>query len=327
MIITRLAADNKKLTAMARRQFETDIDKGLSASPKSISSKYFYDTKGSRLFQEITELEEYYLTRSELEILENIKNILPDLVGKNEVDIVELGVGDGQKTKIIINSFLDRNIKVNFFPIDISEEAMHLLENNISTSKNLNVNAVVGEYIEGMQYARDHSKNRQIVLFLGSNIGNFDKEDEYKIIKSIKATLRKDDFLLIGFDMKKDIGILTKAYKDQQGVTSRFNLNLLERINKELGADFDLDSFEHLAFYNPELGAMESFLISLKAQTVTIPGLSKEYKFDAYEPIHLEYSFKFMEKDIQDLSSKGGFKQISNFSDKNKYFIDSLWQI
>jgi L-histidine N-alpha-methyltransferase len=327
MIITKLIEDNKKLQALSKLQFAKDIDIGLSATPKNLSSKYFYDTKGSQIFQEITKLDEYYLTRSELEILENIKNILPDLVGKNEVDIVELGVGDGHKTKIIINSFLDKNIKVNFFPIDISAEAMHLLEDHISESKNLNMHAVVGEYIEGMNFAREHSKNRQIVLFLGSNIGNFNKNEGQHILRKIKSILKKDDFLLIGFDLKKDIEFMTRAYSDHEGITARFNLNLLERINTELGADFDVENFEHQAIYNPELGAMESYLISLKNQIVSIAELKKKFSFEAFESIHLEYSFKFLEKDIQDLSVQGGFKRIGNFKDGNQYFIDSLWQV
>ncbi|MBC7540213.1 MAG: L-histidine N(alpha)-methyltransferase [Bacteriovorax sp.] len=327
MIITKLIEDNDELQTLTKLQFAKDIAIGLTAKPKIISSKYFYDTKGSQIFQEITKLEEYYLSRSELEILEKIKNILPDLIGKSEVDIVELGVGDGHKTRVIINSFLDKNIKVNFFPIDISAEAMHLLEKNISESKNLNVHAVVAEYIEGMHFAREHSKNRQIVLFLGSNIGNFSKKESQKILKTIKSILKKDDFLLIGFDLKKDIDLMTNAYSDHEGITAKFNLNLLERINSELGGDFEVLNFQHRALYNPELGAMESYLISLKEQVVTIRELKKKFKFDAWEPIHLEYSFKFLEKDIQDLSIDGGFKRISNFKDGNKYFIDSLWQV
>ncbi|MDD4974653.1 MAG: L-histidine N(alpha)-methyltransferase [Bacteriovorax sp.] len=327
MIITKLLEDNLKLQTLSKLQFAKDINIGLSSTPKKLSSKYFYDTRGSQIFQEITKLDEYYLTRAELEILERIKNILPDLVGKNEVDIVELGVGDGHKTKIIINSFLDKKIKVNFFPIDISAEAMHLLEDHISESKNLNIHAVVGEYIEGMNFAREHSKNRQIVLFLGSNIGNFNKTDGENILKKIKSILKKDDFLLIGFDLKKDIEFMTRAYSDHEGITAKFNLNILERINTELRGNFEVENFEHLALYNPELGAMESYLISLKDQIVTISELKKKFKFDAYEPIHLEYSFKFLEKDIQDLSIQGGFKCIGNFKDGNKYFIDSLWQV
>ena len=327
MIVTKLLDDSNKLAMLNKQQFMKDINSGLSSSPKHLSSKYFYDTKGSQIFQEITRLDEYYLTRSEIEILERIKNILPDLVGKNEVDIVELGVGDGRKTKIIINSFLDKKVKVNFFPIDISAEAMHLLEGNISESSNLNIHAIVAEYIEGMHFAREHSRNRQVVLFLGSNIGNFSKKESQNILKKIKSILKKDDFLLIGFDLKKDIDFMTRAYSDHEGVTAKFNFNLLKRINLELGGDFVIENFQHKAIYNPELGAMESYLISLKDQVVSISDLKKKFHLEAYEPIHLEFSFKYLEKDIQDLSVYGGFKRIGNFKDGKKYFIDSLWQV
>jgi L-histidine N-alpha-methyltransferase len=310
-----------------KKVFAEDISKGLHSEPKRISSKYFYDDKGSQIFQEITQLDEYYVTRTELDILKQIKDILPDIVGKEEVDIVELGVGDGHKTKILLESFLDKKIKVHFYPIDISAEAMTLLEDNIGNMSNLDTHGLVGEYLEGMKYAREHSTNRQIVLFLGSNIGNFNREEGPRLLKKIQAILNPGDFLLIGFDLKKDIGLLTKAYSDSAGVTARFNYNLLERINKELKANFELINFNHFAHYNPELGAMESYLISKCEQDVWIEELKEKFHFKAFEPIHLEYSFKYLEQEILELSEKGGFKQVTNFKDENKYFIDSLWQV
>ncbi|MFA6235959.1 MAG: L-histidine N(alpha)-methyltransferase [Bacteriovorax sp.] len=327
MIITNLLQDTEKIISSEKLQFAEDIETGLSSTPKKIPSKYFYDNKGSKLFQKITLLEEYYVTRTEVSILENIKRILPDIVNEPEVDIVELGVGDGHKTKIIIDSFLEKNIKVNFFPIDISNEALRMLEKNILESDKLKIHGLVADYIEGMNFARIHSGNRQIVLFLGSNIGNFTKTDSQIILRKIKTIMNPDDFLLIGFDLKKDVELLTHAYSDHEGVTARFNLNILERINLELGADFRLENFKHLALYNPILGAMESYLLSQTEQAVTISTLKRTFSFEAFEPIHLEYSFKYLEKDIQELSKKGGFTQIANFSDNNKYYIDSLWQV
>lgn len=326
-MITQLNEDKKKILMVENYGFAEDVEKGLSATPKKLSSKYFYDDLGSKIFQEITRLDDYYLTRSELEILNDIKGTLPEIIGEKEVDIIELGVGDGHKTKIIIDSFLEKKIKVNFLPIDISLEALHLLENNISASKNLNIHAIAAEYIAGINFARKLSKNRLIVLFLGSNIGNFTKDESISILQAIKSVLNKNDYILIGFDLKKDIQVLTKAYSDEMGVTAKFNLNLLLRINTELGGNFDVSQFKHLAFYNPELGAMESFLISLKDQNVFLSKINKEFHFEAFEPIHLEYSFKFLEKDIQAMSKTSGFKFIGNFSDHNKFFVDSLWQV
>lgn len=327
MIVTNLLKHNVGQKHMQHTHFAKDIDEGLSALPKKIPSKYFYDDKGSRIFQKITELDEYYVTRTELSILENIKNILPDIIGRPEINIIELGVGDGHKTKIIIDSFLEKNITVNFYPIDISPEAIHQLSENVHEEKHLRIHGVIGEYIEGMNFVRTTSKNRQIVLFLGSNIGNFTKAESQIMLKEIKSSLNQNDFLLIGFDLKKDITMLTHAYSDTEGVTAKFNLNVLERINTELDGNFQIENFKHLAQYNPALGAMESYLISEVEQIVTIKKLNKAFSFEAFEPIHLEYSFKYLEKEIHDLSRKGGFTQITNFSDANNYYVDSLWQV
>ncbi len=327
MNIIKLIQDESQKTDCDLQQFFEDVTKGLSSIPKKISSKYFYDDRGSQLFQEITKLDEYYLTRKEYEIIESIKDLLPDIVGQREIDIVELGVGDGHKTKLVIESFLKKKIKVHFYPIDISIEALNLLEENVSEFKELDINAIAAEYLEGLSYVRNKSQYRQVVLFLGSNIGNFNREEELIFLKKIKSILHPEDYLLIGFDLKKDIEVLTRAYSDSEGVTADFNLNLLERINKELGGDFQVKDFKHFAQYNPVLGAMESFILSLKEQVVTLKNIDRSFSFEPFEAIHMEYSFKFSEKEIRKLSHEGGFSQVTNFSDKQHYYIDSLWQV
>ena len=306
--------------------FAEDVRKGLSSSPKKISSKYFYDDEGSRIFQKITKLEEYYLTRSEFEIIETHKDQIPEVLGETEIDIVELGVGDGHKTKMLIEGFLKKNIKVRFYPIDISVEALELLKKNVEEFKDLEIEAVAAEYLEGLRYVRAQSNRRQIVLFLGSNIGNFDRSEEKDFINNLRSQMNQDDYLFIGFDLKKDIQVLTKAYSDSEGVTAHFNLNLLKRMNEELGGNFNLNNFRHYAQYNALLGAMESYLISTVDQKVTLNKLGETFTFEAFEPIHLEYSFKFSEKDIQQLSKETGFTQVKNFTDRNHYYVDSLWQ-
>lgn len=327
MRITRLIFDDITQENQEKMQFSEDVLNGLSSRPKKISSKYFYDDEGSQIFQQITQLEEYYPTRTEFQILENCKDILAETIGTKEIDIVELGVGDGHKTKVIINSFIEKNIKVNFYPIDISEQALHLLENNYERKEQLCMHGIVADYLKGLSFARNRSCNRQIVLFLGSNIGNFNREECLELLKEIRKIMREKDFLLIGFDLKKNIGRMTKAYSDSKGVTAKFNLNLLKRINNELGANFNLERFSHQAFYNPEIGAMESYLISLVDQDVTISSINKTFHFDEFEPIHLEYSFKFLEKEIDELSTFGGFKSVTNFKDPDHLFVDALWQV
>lgn len=310
-----------------KEQFAIDVLTGFTSSPKNLSSKYFYDDYGSQLFQAITQQEDYYLTNIELNILQNSKDVLPELVQGKEIDIIELGAGDGHKTKILLQGFLDRGFRVNFYPIDISYEAMNLLNKNIQDSENLFIHGVVGEYIDGLRYVRSLSQNQQIVLFLGSNLGNFDMVSSQVFLRKVWKSMNAADYLFTGFDLKKDVSVLTKAYNDKEGYTRKFNLNLLTRMNNELGANFKLEDFQHFGVYNPRLGAMESYLLSLKEQTVYIKELERSFIFDAYEPIHLEYSFKFSHKDIAFLCEQTGYKIKHNFTDEKNYFVNSLWEV
>lgn len=327
MKISRLLFDGRANKNLEREQFSLEVLHGLSSHPKKISSKYFYDDRGSQIFQQITQMDEYYPTRTELEILKSMKDILPQIIGAQQIDIVELGVGDGHKTKVLIEGLIEKKIKLQFFPIDISEEALHLLQDNIQENEKLSIHGVVAEYIEGLRFARNNSMNKQLVLFLGSNIGNFSREERVLLLREIRAIMHTKDFLLVGLDLKKDIEIMTRAYNDREGITAQFNLNLLKRINNELGGDFHPENFGHQAFYNPELGAMESYLISLVDQNVSIATLERSFHFDEFEPIHVEYSFKFLEREINQLGLEGGFKPVSNFKDSDKLFIDALWEV
>ncbi|PPR16115.1 MAG: Histidine N-alpha-methyltransferase [Alphaproteobacteria bacterium MarineAlpha9_Bin3] len=306
--------------------FARDIDKGLSLKNKALSSKYFYDDKGSKIFQKITQHPDYYLTRKEIEILNKIKSKLPKLFKLDEIDIIELGPGDGSKSKIIIDGFIKYGCFVNYYPIDISLKALKLLNKNFKNNNNLNINGIVSEYFEGLKFVKKLSKNKQLILFLGSNIGNFEREQSIKFMKNIYNNIKNKSYILTGFDLKKDPKKLNKAYNDSSKFTEKFNLNLLSRINKQLKGDFNLNNFIHYGTYNPLLGAMESFLISTKRQTVYIELLNKKYSFECNEPIHLEYSFKFSLKDIEYVAYKTGFKIEYNFLSKDNGFINSLWE-
>ncbi len=308
-------------------QFSIDVLTGLCSSPKALPAKYFYDDKGSKIFQQITKHSDYYPTRCEFEILESIGPKLVDFIDGAEVDIVELGAGDGHKSKLVIDGFLKKNKKVNFYPIDISKEAANLLSKNIQENESLEIEAVIGEYFQGLKFLRNKSTNKKLVLFLGSNVGNFNIVQVQGFLRRLWLTLDDGDMVLIGFDLKKDIDTLLHAYNDSDGLTRDFNLNLLTRINRELGGDFDISKFEHFGTYNPLLGAMESFLVSKDEQSVFIKELERSFKFKPYEAIHLEYSFKYIESDIKFLSENTGFKVVENFYDKKKFFTDSLWQV
>lgn len=319
---------DKKLSESQYDNFGMDILKGLSSFPKRISAKYFYDDLGSELFKKITEQQEYYLTKKEFSILEKISSLLPNLINEKEkIDIIELGAGDGHKTKLLIDGFIHKGIKVNYYPIDISEKAMLFLEKNIIANSELEINGIVSDYLNGLSHVCSFSKNVKLVLFLGANIGNLEQSESLKFLSQLKTLLHINDFILIGFDLKKNVDILNKAYNDSAGITHRFNFNLLNRINKELGGNFIENKFQHYGFYNPVQGAMESYLISLEEQDVYIKKLEKSFHVAKYEPIHLEYSFKFLPAEIDNLCVQSGFSPIKHFVDEEMYFIDSLWKV
>ncbi len=321
----------------ALTEFLNDVVEGLSATPKRLSSKYLYDDEGSRLFQKIMALPEYYLTRTEAEILNVHKQAILDIIGDEPFNLVELGAGDGQKTSILIRHFLKRSVEFYFTPIDISEHALLLLANALAKEfPELRFQGIHDEYFSGMQHLNTLFQSegsfldnpvhrRNIVLFLGSNIGNFNRADSIDFLKHLRMSMREKDYLLIGFDLKKDVKVLQAAYDDAAGVTRAFNMNLLTRMNRELGAAFDLDMFQHYATYNPMISAMESYLLSKEEQSVWIQMAGRAVYLDAYEPIHTEYSHKYSLHDIQTLASEAGFDVAYHFTDSNGYFVDSLW--
>lgn len=308
-------------------QFAVDVLTGFSARPKNLPAVYFYDARGSELFKAITEHEDYYLTRTEFEILQANQARLPSLIGEQEVDIIELGAGDGHKSQLVIDGFLGAGCKVDYYPIDISEKAMQQLSETIQRQDGLELHGLIGEYFDGLRFVRERSGRKQLVMFLGSNIGNFNRIQNQGFLRRLWNSLNAGDYLLVGFDLKKNIKTLARAYSDSGNLTRDFNLNLLRRINRELGGDFDLDKFEHYASYNPILGAMESFLIAREAQHVHIEALQRGFDFEAFEPIHLEYSFKFLPADIEYLAQKTGYEVVENLTDGEQRFVDSLWRV
>ncbi len=325
MKITNLIEKNQ--FSLHQEEFALDVLTGLSSHPKSISAKYFYDDIGSELFQKISQHQDYYPTQTEFAIFQKNCAIIPDIINESEIDIIELGAGDGHKSKLIIDGFLDKGCKVNFYPIDISEKAMQLLGENLTVNENLNIHGVVADYFTGLAHLKKISNSKKLVLFLGSNIGNFNKAQSRDFLKKLWFTLNTSDHVLIGYDLKKDTHVLNKAYNDTDGLTEAFNLNLLNRINKEFGGNFDTSKFQHYGFYNPTLEAMESYLISLEDQHIYISALEKNFHFEKFEPMHLECSHKFSPSDIAYLASHTGFFVEQHFSDDKHYFIDALWQV
>ncbi len=305
----------------------SDVLKGLSAAPKRLPSKYFYDDEGSRLFQKIMALPEYYLTRAEIEILNRYREDIAQCVANQPFTLIELGAGDGTKTSILIESILKVQPHCRYVPIDISTHAIELLTQSLAKQfPTLPVQGIADEYARALGHLHTLTPQRKVVLFLGSNIGNFTKQQARTFLKTVRRKLQPGDWLLIGFDLKKDIPTLIRAYSDAAGVTREFNFNLLRRLNRELQATFDLSTFEHYATYNPILGAMESYLVSKKAQTVCIKAAGRTITFDAFEPIHTEYSFKYSEREIENFATTAGFESVKNFYDQKRQFVDALWR-
>jgi L-histidine N-alpha-methyltransferase len=309
-------------------QFALDVLVGLSSPKKKLSSKYFYDVRGSELFREITMLPEYYLTDCEMEILERSRDTLARYVDYGPFNLVELGAGFSQKTTMLLDFFQSLKLDFQYVPIDISESAMHDLVRSLNGRyPDMMVNGLVTDYFNGLKWLNNRHKRKNLVLFLGSSIGNFTHAEATVFMRNMWSCLNHDDVVLIGFDLKKDIDLLLRAYNDSRGVTRDFNLNLLHRINRELGGNFDVSKFRHFGTYDVFSGAMESYLVSLEKQSVFIEMIGRSFSFDAWEPIHTEYSYKYLISDIEQLASETGFQIYEHLFDSKQFFTDSIWRV
>lgn len=307
-------------------EFKTDLMTGLSQCPKQIESKYFYDKRGSQLFNRITKHPDYYLTQSELIILDAAKKNLLDKLKKDRINLIELGPGEGVKTELLLNFFIERQLPCTYVPIDISEQYLKKVIKKLESHRvSLPITALHADYLQGLKWLMPDSNTRNLVLFLGSSIGNFHHVQAQDFFIQMRKNLHDNDYVLIGFDLYKDIDILMRAYDDSEGITRAFNLNLLDRINRELHADFDLRQFKHQALYNQEIGAMESYLKSLTRQVVNIKSIEKSFEFTTNEMLHVEYSYKYSVEQIEGFAQKARFKLVENYMDPQGYFVDSLW--
>ena len=310
----------------AVHELSIEVLVGLSEQPKRLPSRLFYDDEGSRLFQKITKLEQNYLPHCELEIFSaHGPTMLAPLAGA-PLNVIDLGAGDGHKTATLIAQLKALNAQIRYVPIDISKAAMDTVTQSMATRfPEIEVAGLVSEYFEGIRWLGHQSSRRNLVLFLGSNIGNFDKPRARGFLRQLWMALDDGDLVLIGFDLKKDIDRLLNAYNDSDGVTSAFNLNLLTRLNTELGANFDTSRFRHYGTYNALTGAMESYLVSLQRQTVAIPALEASFSFEPWEPIHTEYSYKYLQSDIDDLALFTGFEILNRHTDHRGWFCSTIW--
>ena len=301
-----------------------DVRKGLTAYPKRFLPKYFYDELGSQLFEAICLLPEYYLTRAENEILVRYADEIAASVDGHKT-LVEMGSGSASKTRLIIEALLRSQGDLLFMPVDISETALESGSRILLQSyPRLRIEAFAADYFVGLAELGKKPRGRTLALFLGSNISNFDLDEAHRFLRAMREVLNEGDALLLGADLKKDPAVLEAAYNDALGVTSAFNLNVLARINRELGGSFDLHAFRHYAFYNQTEGRIEIYIESLKNQTVRIEKLDLEVSFESGELIHTENSYKYDTAGIARLASETGFTCTRSWFDSQERFSSNL---
>ncbi|MDP9047342.1 MAG: L-histidine N(alpha)-methyltransferase [Bacteroidota bacterium] len=308
-------------------RFLDDVLTGLRSAPKRLNSKYFYDATGDKLFQELMNCEEYYPTRCELEIFSGkTAEICNAVMGNGDAfDLIELGAGDATKSTYLLQYLLDQGADFTYLPIDISENVISYLNITLPvTLPGLQITGLNGEYFDMLEKAASISNKRKVVLFLGSNIGNMPAGEAEAFCGNLYSHLSAGDMLLVGFDLKKNPATVLAAYNDRGGITKRFNLNLLERINRELNANFIPEQFEHYPIYDPETGACKSYLVSLADQRVKING-SDPILFVKDECIFMEISQKFTVAQTDQIAKSNGFRPIHHFFDSRKWFIDAIW--
>lgn len=307
------------------KQFYADVVAGLSATPKRLSSKYFYDVNGDKIFQELMNCPEYYPTNCELEIFsEKTAKLAAAISGDGPFDLIELGAGDATKSSYLLKHLLDINVDFTYLPIDISDNVISYLNITLPvTLPGLKITGLNGEYFEMLKKAATLSDRRKVVMFLGSNIGNMPVNEAINFCKELRNHLSPGDMLLIGIDLKKSPKTILAAYNDSQGITKRFNLNLLERINRELRGDFKMEQFDHYAMYDPESGACKSYLVSLSKQTVLIG--DETFTFEKDEYIYMEISQKFTVRQTEQMAREANFTPICELFDNKHWFMDAVW--
>jgi L-histidine N-alpha-methyltransferase len=308
-----------------RSAFACDVEVGLTTSPKRLPCRYFYDEHGSLLFEEICRLPEYYLTRTERQILHERASEIAALFPE-EIALVELGSGSATKTRLLIEAFLEVHRTLRYVPIDISptilEESSHAL---LRDYPRLEIMAVAAKYEEGLVQLQSETDRPKLILWLGSNVGNLDREEAAGFLGRVRETMTPRDRVLVGIDMRKERTVLERAYDDAQGVTARFNLNLLARINRDLGGHFDLSAFRHRAIYHEEQGRVEMYLESLRSQQVRIDRLDLDVSFAAGELIHTENSYKYSSEEITALARSANLRLDRQWFDADRRFSVNLF--
>lgn len=314
--------------AIFKDTFAADVAAGLTNAQKTLPSKYLYDDVGSRLFEAITVLEEYGPTRAEARLLCRHKEEIVAQLGDDPI-VAELGSGSGEKTHTLLRE-LGRHEHVDFFPIEISPDALRACARELADLKSVTVHGIEGEYLDGLAKVSARRDRRNLaVLFLGSTLGNLDHDAAVDFLQSIRQHLRPGESLLLGVDLVKPVPVLLRAYDDDAGVTAAFNKNMLVRINRELDADFDLSEFAHEARFNPQTSSVEMHLVSQSDQTVRIRGAGNgagglRVSFKQGETIWTESSHKYTVDEVKQMAARSGLYLAGQWIDREWGFAELL---
>ena len=310
--------------------FAAHVAQGLTAPQAYLSSRFIYDERGSRLFQQIMQLDEYYLTRCEFEILKTHAAELYERFsrgGESAFELIELGAGDGTKTKLLLDEFVRREADVTYRPVDISADILEVLSADLSEHyPSLKVDPIATTYLDALDMLNGDASVRRVVLFMGSNIGNFSLEGAREFCGQVCSALNPGDLFVIGADLRKDPRQIREAYDDAKGVTASFNLNLLHRLRSELGAEVDVDAWRFYPLYNPETGEVRSYLYPTSSQRICMPSLDIDRVFEVGECIHTEVSRKYTLAELNGLATDGDCRPVVAYRDSKGWFADVVWE-
>ncbi len=309
---------------MSTPSIADDVRRGLSASPKSLSPYLLYDVEGSRLYELITALPEYYLTRAEREIFDSRAAEIVARVatpGGRPLRVIELGAGSASKTEVLLRAVVQRQGRCTYVPIDVSTTAIRSARHRLQAAlPQVEVQPLAMMHEQALRALTEAPAAPSLVLFIGSSIGNFEDDEAGSLLSGLRAALGAGTWLLLGTDLRKSPDVLLPAYDDAAGVTAAFNKNLLTRINRELGGHFDLDLFRHVARWNDDASRIEMHLQSTRPQEIVVDGLGLCARFDAGETIHTESSIKYDLPRVERLLSAGGFARELTLYDASRRF-------
>jgi len=309
----------KPSSKKTQKTFAQELSYSFNQKQKSINPKFFYDEKGSYLFKKICTLPEYYISRTEVALLRQLEEKLPNHLNGN-FRLVELGSGSSTKTRTLIDILEKSQKHIEYFPIDISDILRDSCKELHNDYKNLCITGIIDDYEPALELVKNYDDKNNLIVFLGSSFGNYDPKAGLRFLQKINSLMKSGDLFLLGLDLTKDETVLEKAYNDSQGITAQFNLNVLSRINSELDANFDINKFVHHAVYNKNQNRIEMYLRSLEKQIVNIPKADLVLEIKKDELIHTENSFKFTISQIKEMSALSNFQIQDIWCDEKRYF-------